>query len=227
MTAKVKVDLGNVQEQVGDTTKHACRLGRRFVLTSLGVVGMTYDKGKSVVHSAEDFAAKAEQRGEQIEEAFNAKVQNVQDQVTTEIHERRTQIETKIDGVSKEVSERGKSIEDTVQKAFTRLKVGDTNGATIEGEQIDIEVGAEIEPEIGSEAGKEAGVEVESETVTSVPIEGYDELSAQEIVAKLADLDPESIESIRAYEAANKNRVTIIREIEEHTNTSSTSENDG
>jgi hypothetical protein len=40
----------------------------------------------------------------------------------------------------------------------------------------------------------------------------------------LADLDPDTVASIRTYEIANKNRVTIIREIEERTDSSSASE---
>ena len=214
MTVKANVDLRKVQEQVGDTTKHARRLGRKVVLASLGLVGMTYDTGKSLVHHAEEFVAKAEHRGEEIEEAFNAKVQEVQDQVTTEIKERRTQIETKIDGVSKEVSERGKSVEDTVQKAFSRLKVGDSGGDSNADGEIEIEVEAEIDVEVSEEI----------EAAESQPIDGYDEMTAHEVVAALPDLDPETVERVRVYEAAHKDRVTIIREIEELTAASATTE---
>lgn len=48
----------------------------------------------------------------------------------------------------------------------------------------------------------------------AAPIAGYDDLSAKAVVAQLADLDAATLQAVRAYEAANKNRVTVIREID-------------
>jgi hypothetical protein len=48
----------------------------------------------------------------------------------------------------------------------------------------------------------------------ATPIEGYDDLSAKAVVAELADLDAATLQAVRAYEVANKNRVTVIREID-------------
>lgn len=48
----------------------------------------------------------------------------------------------------------------------------------------------------------------------AAPIEGYDALSAKEVVAKLDGLDAATLQAVRAYEAAHKNRVTVLREID-------------
>lgn len=48
----------------------------------------------------------------------------------------------------------------------------------------------------------------------AAPIAGYDALSAKDVVAKLAGLDAATLQAVRAYEAAHKNRVTVLREID-------------
>lgn len=76
--------------------------------------------------------------------------------------------------------------------------------------------------------GVEKGVKILSERVkellkatqswvekgASVPIQGYDEKSAPEIIQALKGLNPKDLEAVRAYEAAHKNRKTILKEID-------------
>jgi hypothetical protein len=47
-----------------------------------------------------------------------------------------------------------------------------------------------------------------------LPIGGYDEMTADEIVKKLADLSPEQLRTIRDYENKTRARTTIIERIE-------------
>ncbi len=46
------------------------------------------------------------------------------------------------------------------------------------------------------------------------PWEGYDELDAQQVIATLADASPEKLAVVRLYEAANRNRETVLGEID-------------
>ena len=46
------------------------------------------------------------------------------------------------------------------------------------------------------------------------PIVGYDGLNVKQVNAALAELSPYELEKARAYEAANKDRVTVLREID-------------
>ena len=41
------------------------------------------------------------------------------------------------------------------------------------------------------------------------PFEGYDELTADEVVARMGDLSDDEVAEVKAYEAANKDRKTI------------------
>lgn len=52
---------------------------------------------------------------------------------------------------------------------------------------------------------------------SGLPIPDYDELSASQVVARLAGLTPDSLESVRAYEAAQRRRKTILTKIDQLT----------
>ena len=52
------------------------------------------------------------------------------------------------------------------------------------------------------------------EAIASPPIEGYDELNVKKVNAALEGLSFYDLKKVAAYEEANKNRVTVLREIE-------------
>ena len=46
------------------------------------------------------------------------------------------------------------------------------------------------------------------------PIEGYDELSVDEVSGRLGDLSAEELRVVRDYEERNKNRDTILEQLD-------------
>lgn len=48
---------------------------------------------------------------------------------------------------------------------------------------------------------------------TPLPIEGYDSLAASQVVVRLDSLTPDELLAVRDYEAANRNRRTILGKI--------------
>jgi hypothetical protein len=52
--------------------------------------------------------------------------------------------------------------------------------------------------------------------VTGLPIPDYDELSASQVASRLAGLSAEELESVRAYEAANRARKTVLAAVDRH-----------
>jgi hypothetical protein len=48
-----------------------------------------------------------------------------------------------------------------------------------------------------------------------LPIEDYDSLNVKQISERLAELSDEEVEQLRRYEAANKNRSTLLRRLDE------------
>jgi hypothetical protein len=57
-------------------------------------------------------------------------------------------------------------------------------------------------------------IETTAPTNGSLPIAGYDEKSVGEITARLNTLTVDQLERLKDYERRNKNRETLIREIE-------------
>ncbi len=53
------------------------------------------------------------------------------------------------------------------------------------------------------------------------PIKDYDELSVQELTERLEDLSVEEIEEVKAYERRNKNRETLVKQMDQKINATS------
>ena len=70
-----------------------------------------------------------------------------------------------------------------------------------------------------SHAGEEAQIvhdsaEIVQRATSEVPIEGYDEMSVDDIVDRLDGLSGEELGRVRAYEASNKNRSSLLAQID-------------
>lgn len=70
-------------------------------------------------------------------------------------------------------------------------------------EKLPLPVPLKGEPEAGEEK-----VELDP------PLEGYDELNVRKVADLLETLDPEQLKRVREYEAATKNRVTVLRAVD-------------
>ncbi len=58
------------------------------------------------------------------------------------------------------------------------------------------------------------GAQIVQRAASEVPIEGYDELSVKEIAARLDGLSGEELGRVRQYESRNKNRTTLLEQID-------------
>jgi hypothetical protein len=99
------------------------------------------------------------------------------------------------------------------------------------GDEVSVEVGSALHNRLSADGeytqitefegevippedlAEEDETETETETV-ELPIEGFDDLTVEEVVPHLEDLDAEDLSVIEAYEIANKNRTTLLEAIE-------------
>jgi ElaB/YqjD/DUF883 family membrane-anchored ribosome-binding protein len=70
-----------------------------------------------------------------------------------------------------------------------------------------------------SHAGEQAQIAQDSARIvqratSEVPIEGYDEMSVDDIVARLDGLSSEELARVREYESRNKNRTTLLEQMD-------------
>ncbi len=65
------------------------------------------------------------------------------------------------------------------------------------------------------------GLRIAQRGTTEVPIEGYDELTVAEVNQRLDELDADELRRVRDYEARNRNRATLIAQINDRIGTAS------
>lgn len=124
-----------------------------------------------------------------------------------------------------DAEKRGEELEHDWVEQFNRLQKNPDfkKVASYVEEQVDVvskntkSIVAEVEKflaAINPSAGEAAVAKDVAIKVEIAVIEGYDEMNVKDIVALLPSLSKEKLQEVRAYEAANKNRVTVLREID-------------
>lgn len=108
---------------------------------------------------------------------------------------------------------------DEVEIQWFRRSNGDEHNAVVgdslykrlveDGEYIPIDGPEGDEMDLPTD---EEPVEAE-ETATEPPFDGYDDLTVEEMIPKLEDLDADELSAVEAYEIANKNRATLLEAI--------------
>ena len=194
MTDKVtmNIDLRNVQEQVEDGVKQAQTFSRKAVLAYAGMWGLAYDKAQEMWAEGGKLIEKAEKRGEDLEAEWMQQFNKVQEK--PEVKRVVVYVEDQVDHVSKNA----KTVVAEVEKFLGQFQPAAANvQATV----------------------KDVAIEVQA-AVTEAVVEGYDEMPAKDVIAMLPSFSKEMLAKVREYEAANKNRVTVLREIDEMLETS-------
>jgi chemotaxis regulatin CheY-phosphate phosphatase CheZ len=183
----MNIDLRNVQEQVEDGVKQAQTFGRKAVLAYAGMWGLAYDKAQELWAESGKLLEKAEKRGEDIETEWMQQFNKVQEK--PEVKRVVDYVEDQVDHVSKNA----KSVVAEVEKFLAQFQPAASNVQA---------------------AVKDVAIEVQA-AVTEAVVEGYDEMPAKDVIAMLPSFSKEMLAKVREYEAGNKNRVTVLREIDE------------
>ena len=183
----MNTNLRDVQEKVEDSMKTSQDLGRKLLLSYVGMWGLAYDKAQNLWKYSMEFVDTAEKRGEAIELSWNKRFDTLQEK-NPDVKKVVVYVEDQVDVVSKNA----KSAVAEVEKLL-----------------------AQFQPK-AEEVVKQAKIEVASvaDAVAEAIMPGYDELSAKDIVALLGDQPKAKLIEIREYEVKNKNRVTVVREID-------------
>ena len=208
MTAKL--NMRSLQEGVEDNTKKAREMGRKALLAYLGVWGLSYDAGKSIYSDGWKWVETAEKRGEKIELAFVKATESYQKSFTENVDK----LTHKVEDGAKQVLDVTTQVEKVNQSAQKYWKQVVGKSADDEVEEIGVPLAEAMN---GAADSAQAQVKVVQEAVAS-PVDaiwsGYDELSVKDIAAGLDKETRAQLESLRDYEVTNKNRVTVLREID-------------
>lgn len=184
-------DIENVRE-----------IAHKAILAYAGLWGMAYDSAKYGLENSQELLEKAEKRGEEMEQEFNKWYDRYLDQATDEFGKLRERYGENFEGVKEVITENTKGVKDVVAE--------NAKGVTDK-------VLAAVRPGANGEDVQETVIEVAeaAEETAKAPFEDYDSLTAKELIAKFDGMDDKALEMIREYEAATKNRVTVLRELDE------------
>lgn len=184
-------DIENVRE-----------IAHKAILAYAGLWGMAYDSAKYGLENSQELLEKAEKRGEEMEQEFNKWYDRYLDQATDEFGKLRERYGENFEGVKEVITENTKGVKDVVAE--------NAKGVTDK-------VLAAVRPGANGEDVQETVIEVAEavEETVKAPFEDYDSLTAKELIAKFDGMDDKALEMIREYEAATKNRVTVLRELDE------------
>ena len=194
----VNIDLRNLQEQVGENGDQVRKYAHKAALAYTGLWAMAYDSAKSGLEGSKELLDKAEKRGEEVETELSKQYSKYYDQAMQEFQKLQGRAGDVVDleevskNVTNVVSDNAKVVQENVGKVMSKVGLPS---------RVDV-------PEVVIE------VSVNGEEV-SPPLPDYEELTAKELVAKFDDMTVEQLQVIRAYEVGAKNRVTVLRDIDE------------
>jgi len=202
------IDLRNAQEMVEDNMKLVQKTGRKVALTYAGLFGMAYDGVKSIFERGRKMVSEAESRGEEMEAATLRQMKETQ----------------------RDVKRRVKKVENEVEKAQKRLLKQMRRSETQAENEMDTQMERVLDrlgiPSRDRIAKLSAEIEALSLKIDQhavapapviemcAPLDGYDTMTAREIIALMDEMNPTQLAEIAAYETAHDNRVTITREVE-------------
>ena len=205
MTANL--NMRNVQEGVEDSAKQMREMGRKAFLAYLGAWGMSYDFGKSVYKDGWAFVDKAEKRGEEVEKELMKVIEAYQKDFPGEAKKLANSVEDGAKAVAEQVSEQAGKVGENFQKVVARFDFV-RREMPVEEIRVDGKGAVEVVEQVGATI-----VETAQNAFDGV-WKGYDELSVKDITAELDKMELMKLQLVREYEAANKNRVTVLREID-------------
>ncbi|MBI1296982.1 hypothetical protein GC175_18675 [bacterium] len=216
------VDLRDAQEQVDNSLRQMRKAGRKAVLAYAGLWGMAYDEAMTLLDRSKHVLGKAEDRGEELEAATNRRTEQVRAQAEEQFKAMESRFDKVRNRFARQANEMEESVEADLENQVERVleRLGIPSRERISKLSIEIEaLSQKIDAQLA--AKQEVLVQGEGEVMV-VPITGYNEMTAREIIAMLGSFEMNELVAIKSYEVSNEGRVTILREVDrliEGTNT--------
>lgn len=161
-----------------------------------GFWGLLYDEAQEMVKRSRDVFERAEDRGETLEVDTRERVREVVDKVQRRAEEAEEELQEQMESVAGQVN-----LATREEVAALNIKVDALR------RQVDLLLTKLDQVILATQAEPEP-----------LPLPGYDELTAKEVVAQLDSLTIPQLVALRDYELANDNRVTVLREIDARVN---------
>lgn len=217
-----KIDMRNVQENVEDNAKKAREIGRKAMLAYLGVWGMGYDAGKSAYNDGWKWVEKAEKRGEKVEKELTKLAKAYQKDFPGEVSKLAHTAQETATEVAKDVTVQADKVSKSMHKVWSQYvstpageKVEEIGVQAVDMADKAVAKSQKIVSEVAEGAQAQlAEAQIMVDSAADKIWKGYDDLSVKDIAAGLEKKSMKQLEALRDYEVGNKNRVTVLREID-------------
>jgi len=218
----VNPEFSEMKENLKDGLNSAREQGVKSRRQSIGLAAMAYDEMRSAWEERERILNEAEERGVEVEGDISDFMQDFDEQVNAMMKELREQGPSMVSGLvnsfaNKSNNQTVKGAASIFEKFATRFqekanKYAGTPAGTSQDIPISSAAKATAAPSVEPPVTAKVDIPV-AENFLTAPWATYDEMSAKDIASKVLGLSPAKKAAVRAYEAANKNRVTVMRSV--------------
>lgn len=208
------IDLRETQEKVDSNLRQIRKAGHKAILAYAGLWGMAYDEAMTMLDRSKEVLDKAKDRGEKLEVEANQRTKRVRMQTEEQfkaIESRFAKVRNRFARQADEMEESVEAdIENQVERVLERLGIPSRERISKLSNEIEA-LSQKIDAQLA--AKQDVAVQIEGE-VMIVPIAGYKEMTAREIITMLGSLEMNDLMAVKNYEVSNEGRVTILREID-------------
>ena len=192
------IEVDNIEEEgrLRDRLRYLRTVPMNAVRAYAGFWGMAYDEAQELFKRSRDVFERAEDRGETLEEDTRERMRTVVEKVQRRAEEAEESVEEQVQEVAAGVNLATREEIAALDKKVNAL-----------GRQVDALLAKLDQMVIG-----------QREPEVALPLAGYDDLTAKEVVAQLNSLTIPQLLVLRDYEMSRDNRVTVVREIDNRVN---------
>jgi hypothetical protein len=220
------LDMQSVQHRAQETLTQVQHLGRKATLAYVGLWGLLYDTAKGRWAKRNAKVDEAEARGEQIAQAVALHVQHTQAQAQAELVKLRTEVAHRygqLEGRAAVELQKWRS-QLRPRPQMVRTETTESNPASERAfaeqvEQVVARLGLPSKDQLAQlsrelEALHDRLDQPVTQTVT-LPVANYAQMNTKAAISALAGLTVPQLETLRRYEEAHGERVTVLRAIDE------------
>ena len=192
--------IDETQETLENGAARLQKLGRRAKWAYMGLLGLAYDEAKTRWEQSQQLMERVENRGQQLDEQAMAEAQKYYEEAGSRINT----LQSRVRRNTMEMEEQmGDEMETRIEAVLNRLNIPSRD-------QI-----ARLNAKIEALSRKIEEVALtETDVTTNEPLPRYEQMTAKEVVGQLAGLSIEELRTVKEYEMARENRVTVLREVD-------------
>ena len=194
------ITIEEAQETVENSSQRLQNMSRRAMRAYMGLLGLAYDEAKTRWQQGQQFLERAENRGQKLDEQAMSEAQKYYEEAGSRISTLQKRVRRNTAQIEEQV---GDELETRIEAALNRLNIPSR-------EQI-MRLNAKIETL--SRKIEEVSI-LEAEIADPKPMPQYEQMTTKKVVSQLAGLNLEELDTVKTYEMAHENRVTVLRAIE-------------